>query len=193
MTCIVAIVDTDGTAYFAGDALVVQVPSEFHSGVSQTIRREPKVWARNGIGFGANGEVRMLQLVRYVLEIPEYTSDQNKIRYLVTKFIPAMQDCFLNNEYSPDKLHGNILMSLEGELFTIGERFDVCNTADPYDSVGKASEVAIGSLCTTAQLKLQPRERLLLALKAAQRHTCVVSEPFTFITNEMEEAEILAD
>lgn len=190
MTCIVALVE-NGIAYFAGDSLVVNVPSQFYSGVSQTVRREPKIWARDGMLFGANGSVRMLQLLRYIFEIPEYNPDQDKVRYLVTQFIPALQDCFKLNEYQNDELDGGILLSFGGELFTIGKSLNVCNTADAYESVGKASEVAIGSLHTTAQLGLPPHQRLYLALKATEHHTCVVSSPFLYATIDMEQAEVL--
>lgn len=191
MTCIVALVE-NGITYFAGDAFVGGVPSPYHSGVGQTVRKEPKVWAREGMLFGANGAVRMLQLLRYHMEIPPYIAGSDKITYLVKLFVPALQECFSKHEYASDILDGNILLSLEKELFTIGKEFNVCNTSDAYDSVGKASEVAIGSLHTTAQLVgLPPLERLYLALLATERHTCVVSQPFTYITSEMEEAQPL--
>jgi hypothetical protein len=192
MTCIVALVQ-DGTAYFAGDAFVGNVPSQYHSNVSQIIRKEPKVWARDGMLFGANGSVRMLQLLRYVLEIPKYPEGKDKIQYLVQQFIPALQKCFDKNKYHDEELGGGILLSLGGELFTIGDGFNVCDTADGYDSVGKASEVAIGSLHTTEQLGLSPLKRLYLALEAAEHHTCVVSKPFTYISSGMSEAEILPE
>lgn len=191
MTCIVALAE-NGITYFAGDSLVVNPPNAFHSGVSQTVRHEPKIWAREGMLFGANGAVRMLQLLRYHFEIPAYTPQQSKVAYLVRDFIPALQECFTKHEYSIDGLEGNILLSLQNELFTIGKEWNVCDTADGYDSVGKASEVAIGSLHTTARLVgLSPLERLYLALLATEHHTCVVSQPFMYITSEMEEPKPL--
>lgn len=192
MTCIVALVQ-DGIAYFAGDAFVGNVPSQYHSNVSQTTRKEPKIWARDGMLFGAHGAVRMLQLLRYVLDIPEYSSGKDKVQYLVQQFVPALQACFEKNKYEDSQLDGGILMSIEGELFTIGKEFNVCNTADGYDSVGKASEVAIGSLHSTGQLGLSPLKRLYLALSATERHTCVVSAPFTYLSDGMSEAEVLPE
>lgn len=190
MTCIVALVDNEIT-YFAGDAFVGNVPTQYNSNAVRIIRKEPKVWARDGMVFGANGAVRMLQLLRYQMEIPEYIRGQNKIAYLVTKFIPALQDCFEANKYENEQIDGNILLSLDNEIFTIGKHFNVCDTSNGYDSVGKAYEVALGSLHTTGALDLLPLRRLYFALKAAERHTCVVSEPFTYVTSEMQEAEIL--
>ncbi len=134
----------------------------------------------------------MLQLLRYSLDIPQYRAGQDKVTYLVTQFIPALQACLEANKYFNEALGGNILLALEGELFTIGNQFQVCNTADHYDAVGKASEVAIGSLYTTQRMELPPRERLLLALKAAERHTCVVSAPFYYISGALEQAEVLS-
>lgn len=181
MTCIVAIVE-NGIPHFAGDALVVTVPSQYHSKVQQTVRREPKVFKKDGLYFGYNGSVRMGQLLQYVFVIPAYASGQDKVRYLVSHFIPALQGCFSQAKFQEEELDGGILLALEGELLTIGKDFSVCNTADPYAAIGQASEVALGSLHSTAQLGLPPRERLHLALKAAEHHTCVVSAPFTYLT-----------
>ncbi len=190
MTCIVALVE-NGIAYFAGDSFVGSVPSQYHSGVSQTVRREPKVWAKDGMLFGANGAVRMLQLLRYEHVTPKYTTGQDKVRYLVSEFVPSLQACFKKNEYPSDELDGSILLALDGELFTIGKEFNICNTADDYDSVGKGGEVAIGSLHTTNYLGLAPLKSLYCALSAAERHTCIVSSPFMYITSEMDQAEVL--
>jgi hypothetical protein len=191
MTCIVALVEK-GVPYFAGDALVVNVPNDYHDGgVSQTVRREPKVFKKNGMLFGYNGSVRMGQLLQYELDIPEYVSGTSKMKYLVSDFINALQSHLLKAGYERDGLGGNILLAIEGELFTIGKEFHVCNTADAYESIGKASEVAIGSLHTTAWLGLPPKGRLYLALKATEHHTCVVAPPFTYITSEMDQPELL--
>lgn len=191
MTCIVALID-NGMPYLAGDALVVNMPHDYHSKVSQVVRREPKIFSmwQNGMLVGYNGSVRMGQLLSYVFEFPEYTASQEKLRYLVALFIPALQKCFADAKFQEEGggLEGGILLALEGELFTIGDDFSVCNTANAYAAIGQASEVAIGSLHTTGQLGLPPRERLLLALTAAEQHTCVVSAPFTYLTAEMTEA-----
>lgn len=191
MTCIVALVE-NGIAYVAGDSLAVNVPNDFHNGgVSQTVRHEPKVFRKGPMLFGFNGSVRMGQLLRYEFEVPEYPEGMDKIKYLVSRFIPSLQGCLKSADFDREGLGGNILMVWEGKIFTIGNAWHVCDTTDGYESIGKASEVAIGSLHTTAQLGLPPHERLVLALQAAQHHTCVVSVPFTFISSEMEQAELL--
>jgi len=131
----------------------------------------------------------MIQLLRYKFDIPEYVTGRDKRAYLVADFAEALQNYLIKVNFHKDGLGGNLLLSWEGELFTIGEHLQVCNTADNYDAIGKSSEVAIGSLYTTAQLDLSPLQRLYLALKATEHHTCVVSSPYWFITSEMEQAE----
>ena len=190
MTCIVALIE-NGIPYFAGDALAVNIPNSYHSRANQTVRRQPKIFHKNGMFFGYNGSVRMGQLLEYTLEPPAYVPGQDKIKYLVAHFIPALQGDFKEAKFDDENIEGGILLALEGELFTINSEFGVCNTADGYEAIGQASEVALGSLHTTAELRLPPRERLYLALKAAERHTCVVSAPFTYITTGMEQPEIL--
>lgn len=189
MTCIVALVN-DGVVYIAGDSLVVSVPSQYRSEVGQVVKQETKIFKKDGMLFGASGKVRMTQILRYNFSIPPY-QHQDKVQYLVQEFIPTLQMRFKEDEYEVDGLTGNILLALEGELFTIGDSLNVTNTVDGYDAIGKASEVAIGSLHTTAQLDLPPLERLYLALDAAEHHTCVVSRPFTYISSEMEQTDTL--
>lgn len=190
MTCIVALVD-QGVTYFAGDSLVVTVPSQYHSRVSQGVRHEPKIWAKDGMLYGGNGSVRMLQLLRYMHTPPAYVAGQDKVQYLVSTFIPSLQECCSENEYSVKELDGGILLAWEGKLFTINNEFGVNDTVNAYESVGQASVVAIGSLHTTGTLHLPPLQRLYLALRAAERHTCVVSAPFRYISSELTDSQEL--
>ena len=190
MTCIVAVVE-NGVPYFAGDSLVVNLPGAYYAKANQTVRREPKIFQKNGMFFGYNGSVRMGQLLRYIFEPPAYTPGQDKVRYLVTRFIKDLQACFGQAKFEQESLEGGILLAIEGELFTISQEFGVCNTANAYEAIGQGAEPALGSLHTTAQLGLPPRERLHLALKAAEHHTCVVNAPFTYLTTEMDQAELL--
>lgn len=193
MTSIVALIQ-DGITYFAADSLVVSVPSDYHDGgVSQTVRNEPKVFKKQDMLFGYSGSVRMGQLLQYQLEIPEYASGTNKLKYLVSKFIPALQACLSDGDFGREGLGGNILLSLEGELFTVGKGYAICNTADSYEAIGKSSEVATGSLYTSTYLDLPPLKRLYLALKSTERHTCVVCAPFMYITSEMDQPELLVE
>lgn len=193
MTSVVALIE-NGITYFAADSLVVTTPSQYHSGVSQTIKQETKIFKKNNMLFGASGHVRMAQLLRYEFEIPEYTPGCDKMKYLVSCFVKGLQLCLIGSGFDLDGLGGNILLSLEGELFTIGDKWNICNTADKYDAIGKSSEVAIGSLHTTSQLEsLSPLQRLYLALQATEHHTCVVKSPYWFITSEMEQTELFPE
>lgn len=191
LTCIVAVIE-NGVPYFAGDAFAGNVPDSWYTSANQTIMRQPKVFRKGSVLFGFNGSVRMGQLVQHVFELPDYTPGQEKIQYLVAQFVPALQKCFGEAKFGEgDNLDGGLMLALEGNLFTMNKEFGVYHAADRYQAIGQGSIVAIGSLHTTAQLGLPPQERLYLALKAAERHTSVVSEPFTYITSEMDQAEIL--
>lgn len=190
MTSVVGLVE-GGISYLAADSLVVSVPSQYHSRVNQTVRKEPKVFKKNGMLIGASGDVRMMQILRYIFEIPAYTPGRDKVEYLVADFIKALQTCLKQENFSEEDLDGNILLILEGEIFTISESYVVCNTLDNYNAIGKSSDVARGALYATARLGLPSQGRLLLALEATEHHTCVVSSPFLYITNRMEQPDIL--
>ena len=105
MTCIVAVVE-NGVPYFAGDSLVVNLPGAYYAKANQTVRREPKIFQKNGMFFGYNGSVRMGQLLHYVFEPPAYPSGQEKVRYLVSAFIKALRECFAQAKFEDEGLEG---------------------------------------------------------------------------------------
>lgn len=192
MTSVVAMLQ-DGIAYLGADSLLVNIPSQYHSNVQQTVKRESKIFKKDGILFGANGDVHMAQLLRYKFSIPTYTQGRDKMDYLVASFVADLQTFLEKEHYPSDDLGGGILMIFGDEIFTISANFAVNNTADPYDAIGKTELVAIGSLYTTQQLNLSPKERILLSMRATERHTCAVAPPYWYISSGMDHPVIIED
>lgn len=192
MTSVVALIQ-DGCVYFGCDSLVVQVPSEFHSGVSQTVMNDAKIWKKQGMMMGAAGSLRVLQLLKYRFEPPLYQPGTSKMAYLVSQFVPDLQTLLIKEHVDLDDYRSSMLLAIEQELFTIGKEFQVVATTDRYEAIGKSSEVALGSLYTSEHKYKRAEARLRLALWATERHTCVVSSPFYYLHDGMEHAELLDD
>lgn len=179
MTCIVAVAEK-GTIYMGGDSLM-------SSESSKTISRTPKVFQRGDLLFGTCKSVRMRNLLRYCLVIPDYHGD-DPMAYLVNDFIEAVRSCFkmggFGKEEEGRETGGRFLVGFQGELYCINDEYAVCTPADPYFAIGCADEIAFGSLHSTMQLQLDPLRRLEMALQAATRHNTNVCEPFTFLTSQ---------
>ena len=51
-------------------------------------------------------------------------------------------------------------------------------------AVGCGEEVAMGSLLTTEAMDMPPRERIVIALEAAERYCCGVQRPFRVLCTD---------
>lgn len=99
MTCIIAL-KTKDKIYMGCDSC----GSNGHDfGIVTT----DKVFIRenNGIQyiFGGTGSFRASQLLEYAFQIPDYRKidkKENRMQYLVNKFIPELIKCFVDNGYS---------------------------------------------------------------------------------------------
>lgn len=176
MTCIVGLVDK-GTVYMGGDSAGV-------GGLSITIRADEKVFVNGPFIMGFTSSFRMGQLLQYKLKVPQQTTDQDDMRYMVTSFIDAVRKCFAENGYGnmADKTNnsgGTFLVGYKGNLYTIHGDFQVGKSHLPFNAVGCGDDIALGSLFSSVGKK--PEQRVELALKAASQFSAGVAPPFTLI------------
>lgn len=176
MTCIVGLEDK-GNVYIGGDSAGV-------SGLSIAIRADEKVFTNGPFLMGFTSSFRMGQLLRYKLTIPKQTHDQDDYEYMVTDFIDAIRKCFADNGFGTmaDKSSnkgGTFLVGYNGTLYVIYDDFQVGADACGYNSVGCGSDIAVGSLHSTAGKN--PETRVKMALEAATFHSAGVAAPFLII------------
>lgn len=75
---------------------------------------------------------------------------------------------------------GEFLVGYKGNLYCIYGDFQVGLNADRYAACGCGDDLALGSLFTTKDLNMTPKEKLTAALEAASHHSAGVSGPYTF-------------
>lgn len=172
MTCIVGFVEGD-TVWMGGDSAGV-------GGLDLTVRTDAKVFKNGPMLFGFTSSFRMGQLLRYALTVPERSKDTDIDRWMVTTFIDAVRDC-LNSKGFAKKEHeqesaGTFLVGYEGRLFCVQDDYQVAIAADGFASCGCGYQVANGALFATQHLR--GRDRVLLALEAAERFSAGVRGPF---------------
>lgn len=171
MTCIVGLVDK-GSVYIGGDSRGV-------AGLSVSERADEKVFVNGPFVMGFTTSFRMGQLLRYKFDPPAQTTSQNDMEYLVTDFIDAARRCFKDNGFGSEKEGGTFLVGYSERLYTINSDFQVGIPADPFDSVGSGSDLALGAMYATKGM--EPVKRITLALEAASKFNAGVAPPFHVI------------
>jgi ATP-dependent protease HslVU (ClpYQ) peptidase subunit len=101
---------------------------------------------------------------------------------MAVSFIDAVRSCLKEGGWArkDDEREegGTFLVGVAGRLFTVHEDYQVAEAADGYAAVGSGEQVALGALYATADAAVDPRERVLLALRAAERFNAGVRGPF---------------
>lgn len=184
MTCIVGIETPEGV-YIGGDSAATN-----DSGF-QSILASPKVFCLRqqamSMLLGCTTSYRMVQLLRYELQLPLFEPGMEVETYLVSHFIPAVRAClsaggFAKKEHEREE-GGNFLLAFHNRLFEVQEDYDVLTSLHGYAAVGSGAECALGSLYTSQELV--PPKRVELALQAACTHDAYVRPPFhVFLLNQ---------
>lgn len=177
MTCIVGI-EHDGKVLMGGDAASV-------SGWQGQQSALAKVFFRGPFLIGYTDSFRMGQLLQHHLEVPAQTDGVDDEAYMVTAFIPAVRECLKEGGYARKKDEeesaGQFLVGYNGKLYLVDSDYQVNRFLDGYNAVGSGAAYALGSLYATTTVGMEPRERAIEALLAAERFSIGVASPFTIL------------
>ena len=176
MTCIIAL-EYEGKVWMGGDSAIT-------SGWNIQLTANPKIFKLGYFVIGYTSSFRMGQLLQYDLEIPENTEDNDDIRYLVTKFIPAVRDCLKNGGYTQIENNreegGFFLVGYRGKAYKIADDFQITRMANGFVAVGSGESYALGAL---AAMKIDdPEKAVRLALEVAETFSNGVHSPFHVIS-----------
>lgn len=175
MTCIVGISKGDAV-WLGGDRAATD------GGLNRTLIKEPKVFEKDGIGFGVCGLPKVMDAVKHAIVLPTQDGNDDK-GFLVDKVVPAIRDGLkrleCTEEYNGQQyFHGAMLVAYRCRLYQLEGNFQLVESAKGFDAVGSGAEAALGSLRTT---KGNPRKRLLEALKVSAENNAGVAPPFDVI------------
>ncbi len=173
MTCIVGLVH-EGVVYIGGDSAGV-------GGMSLTVRADEKVFRNSDFLMGFTTSFRMGQLLRYSLEPPRRHPDDDIHQYMVVDFVNAVRGCLKAGGWASKKEEteqgGTFLVGYSGHLFTVDSDYQVGIPEDGFAAVGSGQDIARGALYAT-QGQATPRDRVLTALRSAERFNAGVRGPF---------------
>lgn len=182
LTCIVGIVK-DGKVWMGGDRFVSSGEMKFIGG--------PKIYylewnGRREYLVGDAGGHRAGNLIQTADIQGEELGDP----YLnvVEVLLPAIRKTLINGgamgKFDDGTDEGNaMLIGHRGRLFRVCSAFGAVEPSEGYSAVGSACEVAIGAFSAMGQMGTtwHPRNKLAVALDAAEKHNRNVSKPFDFL------------
>ena len=185
MTCIVGLVDK-GVVYIGGDSAGV-------GGYSLRTRADRKVFRNGDFIFGFTTSFRMGQLLHYALNPPKRHPDTEVDKFMVTDFINAVRDCLKSGGYAEKhndaEQGGTFLVGYAGRLFEVHGDYQVGETKSGYSAVGCGEDIALGAMFAA---KGKPRDRIEIALQAAEAFSAGVCGPFHIISTADEELKVAA-
>jgi len=174
MTCIAAI-KHKGKIYVAGDRRASWDMSQAQ------VMPFAKVIKRDGVILAGTGDCYVLNLITRVLHIPQVDTDIDT--YMFHHLQRAIRGLLIEKGFTdgqkilriPEELETEIVIAISGTLWAIQIQdskphgigiisVDQCNL--PY-ATGCGGQLAWGSLLTTEDMEMKPKDRLIKALKVA--------------------------
>jgi len=145
------------------------------------LRKDPKVFIRDGFLIGVCGTWRTIQELHYA-PLPSISSGLGKDRdeWMVTTFLPWVRATVP----AEDLEQSEILVGFQGNLYHIYGDRQVAKEIAPYDACGSGAQIARGALYAiqTSELNYNtPQRKVRIALEAAARYNSGVHPPFTIL------------
>jgi len=180
MTAIAGLIE-NGKVWIGGDSAGVV-------GYRLVVRNDPKVFTKDEFIIGFTSSFRMGQLLRYYLNPGIPTEGQDEFEYMVRSFIPNIRSIFKTHGYLEIERNvesgGTFLVGWRGKLYLIEDNFQVAELRTPYAACGCGEQLILGSLHATGDFDIGPKERIKMALKAAEDFSAGVRGPFMVISTK---------
>jgi 20S proteasome alpha/beta subunit len=178
MSCVVAYKSDDGTLYFGGDSIGI-------NGSDYTIRKDSKVFIKDGIVFGFVGSFRIGQILRSVFKIPKQKDEQSDYDYLCSTFIDSLTKCLKSKGFDPgDKNELNeleFLIGYRGKIYHIMCDFQVAIHSMDYMAIGAGKDFALGCLWASSGSNFDVEDKVRSALECSASFNSAVKPPFEII------------
>ncbi len=180
MTCVAAVV--------SGDTILAGADSA--AGMGEEIYRldEPKVFVREPYLLGYCGSLRIGQILRHRVELPEPPESEDLTPFLVRELVPAVRRAVEEEGAAGEgkAFLGEktvILIGWRGKLWTLGTDLSIFPAGADFVAIGSGRPRSYGAFHALAAAGVEPaRRRLELALEAAAAYTSNVRAPFHFVT-----------
>lgn len=180
MTVVVGLVEK-GVVHMGADSIGI-------AGYDFTIRRDEKLFRNGEFLIGVCGSFRMRDLLCYSWNPPEMPERMAIDTYMRTGVIDSLRECFKAGGYASVEHNveegGNFLLGFRGRLFEVECDFQVGEAMDGMAAIGCGDAFAKGALHATPRMK--PKQRIMTAMKAAERFCAGVRGPFHYTKQRAE-------
>jgi hypothetical protein len=140
--------------------------------------KEPATW----MAIGVSGSYRAGQIIQ-TMTVPNWDGSDAYL-YLIGPFATAVRQALVEggemgkNGDQRDETSLDMLVALDGRLFTIWYDFSVTEAVENYAVIGSGSDLALGSLYTTIEHEISPAYRIRQALLTAAHYNQSCGAPF---------------
>jgi hypothetical protein len=141
----------------------------------------------DGLAFGVVGTLQHAQLIQYHLDIELPKENQDEMKWMVTKLVPALRTLCADHqvwEWTKKTERGlSLLCVVNGQLFGLQEDWSVWRALEGYAAVGSGTSVALGSLHTSYEYEEKLRCKMAIEASATHVPSCSLPVHVIFIEN----------
>ena len=178
MSCVVAYDSGNGTIYLASDSIGID-------GNDYVIRKDKKVFIKDGVGFGFVGSFRIGQILRSIFKVPKKKENQSDYDYMCYTFIDSLYKCLKSKGFDPGEKNEleemEFLVAYNGKIYHILCDFQVAIYDTPYMSIGAGGRYALGYLWGCSGSGFPIEDKVRLALECSSSFSVAVKAPFEVI------------
>jgi ATP-dependent protease HslVU (ClpYQ) peptidase subunit len=187
MTCVIGLRE-NGKVYIGADSAASRNWEIYDASTKKVFCRQSGADSKDGIYlFGCAGSYRMVQLLRYKLEIPicNFRNDRYIMQYMANDFIEAVRSCLKEGGLS--QVDNNVesffefLVGFRERLFVVRSDFAVLEHYTPYIAIGSGHRYAMGAMAALKNSIVDPVERITRALEISGEHCNGVRAPFVVV------------
>lgn len=176
MTTVVGI-QGNGFAVLGADSRISSIGSDGFVYQVHTAKPGYSKIAKNGpYLIGTAGDVRAINLLTHVFAPPKPTSRTNLDKFMTSRFIPELRDCFEKAGYSlRDKeaehvaQHSStILVAIHGSIYLIDGDYSWISEGTGIYAIGTGSQYAIGAMTALIEKPASKKQAVLVAKRSLE-------------------------
>lgn len=173
---VVATVKTNNSVLMAADSFM---------GDGNRLMRdtEPKIWRNGDFLFGAAGDVRVMQAIRYAYAAPDHPEAMNIDAYMIWTFPQALRTFLDDHGFLVEedtkrrRAELELLVVYQGRIWEIDGDVSAVEVPEVFNAIGSGSEVCRAAL-HALKGREAPRDVLLKAMEITAYHVRSVCGPF---------------
>lgn len=183
MTCIVGLIDS-GKIVIGADTRVTMGGHICNAICNKLIEKKPDVI------MGICGYVRFADIIRSKFEMPPRVEGRTDIEYLQVDFVNALRTCLEEVKMAPIRdgvstmPESAMLMVYRNKIFSVSEDYSIIEYLG-FGADGSGADYALGSLETTRELDMTPKERVETALDVACKFNAYCAPPYNIIEKDV--------